>query len=485
MEYSPCCARLASSRLDGVLRNALFPRGGTVEEQLDIFKAEDPTEPGEASPAWTVSKFNEQVKSLLKSFGTFRIQGFVSGFDRSYARQGHVYFDLQEREDETEILAQVRMILWRGKRNSLLHAIKELGPSLDGQEVFFRVRPDYYVPGGSLSLIVEDIDLEASLGAQKLDRDRVLRKLREEGLLEKNSLLDLPELPLKIGLITSLESAAWHDFLKEIEQSGLAFRIRARDARVQGEGAEPGIVAAIEAFGREEDPVDVLVLIRGGGSRGDLAAFDREGVARAIAHSPLPVLSGIGHEIDRSIADEVAHRSLKTPTAVAAFLVDRVEHVLRGVEEKGARIVEAARFRLLRESEQLTRLSLSLRSSSQKAVHLPRIALSRNAARLRRLCRPGGQRAHREALNLLAARLKRSASRSIRALLLDQENLEGRLNLLDPKQILQRGFSMSYDESGRLLRSAGEIDPGSSMTTRLADGSLLSEIRETRKEGDS
>ncbi|MCB1163670.1 exodeoxyribonuclease VII large subunit, partial [bacterium] len=166
-------------------QRGLFDDGADTPAPAPARPAPEPPPPPEPAPALTVSAFNERVGSFLKGLfpGRFRIQGFVSGFDRSWARGSHVYFDLLEKDpaDESSVLSQASMVLWRGARGRLTRALAELGQSLDDQQVFFEVSLNYYVPRGRLSLVVEDLDLEASLGAQRLDRERLLRLLAAEG----------------------------------------------------------------------------------------------------------------------------------------------------------------------------------------------------------------------------------------------------------------------------------------------------------------
>ncbi len=178
--------------------------------------------------------------------------------------------------------------------------------------------------------------------------------------------------PMRLGLVTSIGSAAWHDFCNELERSGFGFDVSAIDARVQGDEAEEMVAAAIRSLGRRG--VDLIVVIRGGGSRNDLAAFDAEGIARAIATSPIPVFTGIGHEIDRSVADEVAGRAWKTPTACAGAIVDMV--VLRRAPENAW--VDIVRLSTAR----LDGAGVSLMSTAQRVARQTHVAVSRSDERL-------------------------------------------------------------------------------------------------------
>lgn len=481
-----------------------------LSDQPDLFSPKAPEHGASEPSAWTVSEFNERVKSLVKgAFGSFRIQGFVSGFARSFARGGHVYFELQEREsaEDAQASAVVTLILWRGLRNKLESALRELGGDLDDMQVYFQVKPDLYVKSGRLSLIIEDIDVEASLGAQKLDRERLLRKLAAEGLLEKNRLLDLPLAPLRIGLVTSQESAAYHDFIQELKLYGLAFSVLAVDARVQGTEAETTVPAALATLGRRVAELDVLVLIRGGGSRSDLAAFDSESIARAIASSPLPLLTGIGHEIDRSVADEVAQRSFKTPTAVAQFLAERVEGFLEDVTERGReirRIAESVireervgldtrghRFQRLVERglaglrEGLLRRNVLLPRLSRSALDRATLTLSARKDRIapRRIL--GDLNRHVRELTDRQQALERGANRCMNDARRGVTHREEQVKLLDPARVLARGFTITYGPKGNALRSAKGLKPGTILNTRLAEGRVESETRKTKIEDEA
>jgi len=479
-----------------------------LSDQHDLFSAPEARQEAREISAWSVSEFNERVKALVKgAFGSFRIQGFVSGFARSAARGGHIYFELQEREnaEDAQASAVVNMILWRGARSKLEGAIRELGGDLDDQQVYFQVSPDLYVKSGRLSLIIEDIDVEASLGAQKLDRERLLRKLAAEGLLERNRALPLPLVPLRIGLVTSFESAAYHDFTQELGLYGLAFRILAVDARMQGAESEITVPVALAALGRRSGELDAVALIRGGGSRSDLAAFDSEPIARAIAACPLPVLTGIGHEIDRSVADEVGHRSFKTPTAVAQFLGERVDEFLEGLLERGRKIRQESEAILRQESTRMDtrahrfqrladrRLARARQSLSRRRAVLPSLLRGALEREQRRMSERERRIAPRRILSDLSRRAtglgdrRRSLKRATeRRLLRDSQALDHRderLKLLDPRRVLARGFSITYGPDGRALRRAKGLRPGETLLTRLAEGRVESETRKIETEG--
>ena len=171
-----------------------------------------------------------------------------------------------------------------------------------------------------------DVDPRFTLGELSQARDQVVRRLVASGLFDANRRHRLASAPLRVGVVTSVGTAAWHDFRDELDRSGFGFQLRVCDTRVQGEWAVGMVAASIRTLGRRGD-VDCVVVIRGGGARNELATFDAEPIALAIATCPVPVLTGLGHEVDRSVADEVAHTALKTPTACAGHLIDAVHDV--------------------------------------------------------------------------------------------------------------------------------------------------------------
>ena len=211
----------------------------------------------------------------------------------------------------------------------------------DGTEVRIRGRLDWYAPRGQLQLRMTAIDPAYTLGQLELLRAQLLQRLEAEGLLRANAAHPLPLVPLRVGVVTSSGSAAEADFVDELRRSGFAFDVRRVDARVQGPDAAYDIVSGIERA--VADGAEVIALVRGGGARTDLAAFDDERIARAIATCPVPVLTGIGHEVDRSVADDVAHTAHKTPTACAHALVLRVRAFVDAIDGRWLAIATLAR----------------------------------------------------------------------------------------------------------------------------------------------
>ncbi|HSL57516.1 MAG TPA: exodeoxyribonuclease VII large subunit, partial [Acidimicrobiales bacterium] len=237
----------------------------------------------------------------------------------------HLYFTLVEPGELGDgPAASIPVALFRGARAGVEHVLRKAGglALADGLAVRIRGEVILYAPRSQVQLRMTAIDPGHTLGQLAIDRDRLLRALAAEGLVGRNATVALAAVPLRVALITSAGSAAAHDTVEELAASGLGFQVTLIDTRVQGPEAVGSVVAALAHAARLD--VDVVAVVRGGGSRTDLVAFDAEPVARAIAGCAHPVLTGSGHEIDTRVADAVAHRALKTPPAVAGYLVHRV-----------------------------------------------------------------------------------------------------------------------------------------------------------------
>jgi exodeoxyribonuclease VII large subunit len=429
------------------------------------------------SDTWTVPELSVHVGRLL--VGAFPDDVWVEGQIRNLNRSanGHVYFQLTEPTPAGQQPGtQLAVTLLAPERTLVNAQIKRAGGGVrmeDGIEVRIQGRIRWYGPRGTLQLRMHGIDPDYTLGRLQADKDRTLATLAAEGLVDRNGRLPMPRVPLRIGLITSMGTAAHADVLAELTSSGIGFVVRAVDARTQGGGAAVAIAGALHVLGR--DGVELILLVRGGGARTDLAPFDAEVMARAIAASPVPVLTGIGHEIDRSIADEVAHTAHKTPTAAAAAVVDQVRRFLAEVDDRAGSI--------------------------QRAVHRSlRVATSRLDERTARVARSGGRALDRQALVLdqVGARSRRSANRTFdaaearlttsvrtvgdrarRATAVAGRDLEGiaaRVRAHDPQLALARGWSITTTAAGRLVRTSADAPPGTTLVTRVADGSLHSTV---------
>ena len=421
----------------------------------------------------------------------------------SRARSGHVYFDLVERSEHAEPgappVASLSVVLFQGDKERVNETIKRHGNAIrmaDGLSVRIQGMLDFYPRRGQLQLRMTAIDPAHTLGALAADRDALLRVLAAEGALRRNAGAALAPVPLRVGMVTSVGSAAHADMLQVLTNSGFAFQVLEVDTPVQGVDAPEAVAAAIKAAAGAG--ADVVVLARGGGSRTDLVAFDHESVARAITGCERPVFTGIGHETDRSVADETAHTACSTPTAAARAVVQRVEGWLerlddtgRAIEVRGRRALAAAEHRTGRVAADTARgarsaarrAELHLDAAAQRLVHTGRAATGRAGRRVAavtyRLDRAGPtvERRASNRLDRASARLSVAGRHEIRHAQRHLDAVATRVRALDPALILRRGWSMTRRDDGTLVRSVQDVSPGDGITTHLSDGTLDSTIR--------
>jgi exodeoxyribonuclease VII large subunit len=423
---------------------------------------------------YTVSDLARGIQDALDSFGgEVWVEGELHGLKRS--ERGHVWFDLVEVGTlGGPPVAQIPVVLFDRHRQGVNALLRRTGGvrMTDGMAIRIRASLDFYPPQGRVQLVMTGIDPDYTLGKLLAERDRVLRTLQEEGLLGRNALLVAPPVPLRVGLVTASGSAAYADFVHELERSGFAFRVVHHDARVQGRDAEGSIALALAALDRHD--LDVIALVRGGGARTDLAGFDGERVARAIAALGVPVHTGIGHETDRSIADEMAHTAHKTPTACAAALVRAVDDFLDGLRARAATISHASRRGLDREAARLGEHADRASRAGSRVLDAEHQRLTRRA---RRVTASTGAMLDRHAAGL-AETVDEIDRRSRNALERVERQLvghEAHARALDPARLLARGWSITRTADGRAA-TATDLAVGAELVTHLADGQVRSTV---------
>jgi len=413
--------------------------------------------------------------------------------------RGHLYFELIEKGEHDSIVGKLDAVIWNADFQRVKRMLAATGQRLaDGVQIRCRGNLDFYGAGGRLQLTIREVDPAFTLGLLELRRRETLAALEAAGLMARNRALALPELPLALALITSEGSAAYHDFLSGLRESGYGFRVLFVHAAVQGRDSEREVVSALRALAAlAATRIDCAIVIRGGGSKTDLAAFDSRAIAEAIALAPFPVLTGLGHEIDRSIADLVAHTALKTPTKVAEFLVERVTRLDLAVEELRRALRREALAPLARAREAL--------GKAERGVSLARLRLAgagahveehaRTLARLGRSALRAAVRRSEQLRSRLAVAAPRGAGRAelerrrraervcgaarghLRAARATLQGMERLAAQLDPQRTLERGFSITRDAGGRLLRHPAEVADGALLISRLAGGLLRSRVQ--------
>ena len=404
--------------------------------QYELFSTDDAPE-----KPLSVFELTAQIKDLLEgTFGAVCVTGEISDFARP--QSGHCYLTLKDDR------AQLRAVLWRTAAARVRFDLH------DGLMVVCRGHLDLYAPRGSYQLIVERIE-PSGMGALELAFRQLRDKLAREGLFAAERKRPLPRFPRRIGVVTSPTGAAVRDFLQVLGRRWRGADVLLVPVRVQGAGAAAEIAAAIEMLNRMREPVDCLVVTRGGGSLEDLWAFNEEVLVRAIYASAIPVVSAVGHEIDVTLADLVADVRALTPSEAAERVVpaaDEVAQVLRQYQDRlGALLrtrVATARARL----ETLARR----RPLRQPYQHI-------------------GDLARR--LDELETRAAQAVRRAMQAARQQTGNLAARLESLSPLAVLGRGYSLTQRTAdGRIVRDASDLSPGDEIATRFAHGQALSRV---------
>ncbi len=403
---------------------------------------------------YTVTEFNSEVNTLLGNFQAV-IQGEISGY--KVIKEKFVSFDLK---DGSSVLPCF-LGLWQ------LNVQVE-----DGMEVKIGGRPGLYVPSGRYTFRVNWIE-PVGAGALKRAFELTRAKLEKEGLFDPKFKKPLPRFPQTLGLITSTDAAAYTDVLKILNNRWGGLEIRVNSVLVQGAESPGQIVRALEYFNQHE-PVDVIILTRGGGSLEDLQAFNSEAVCRAVFASKIPVICGVGHERDISLAELVADRRASTPTNAAQLAVpDRAEilaelsHFIFRLESDTLSSLANRRAAINNHLDRLNSIILGNINLYQETKHRLYLAFQRFNQRLTDYGKE--LRSLNQAFSTSWRSIFEAASHNLsaRAVLLES---------LNPMRVLGRGYSVTYGPDGKILRSAGKVQEGQFLKTRLTDGEVVSKV---------
>jgi exodeoxyribonuclease VII large subunit len=435
---------------------------------------------------YTVSRLNREVRLLLeRGFGILWLEGEISNLARPSS--GHWYFSLKDAG------AQVRCAMFR-QRNMLCTVATR-----DGQKVLVRARIGLYEPRGEYQLIIDHLE-DAGLGALKRQFEELTARLAAEGLFAADRKRALPKLPKRIGIITSPTGAAVRDVLHVLARRFPAIRVLIYPVPVQGAKAAADIIAALTVAARRAE-CDVLILARGGGSLEDLWAFNDEALARAIVASPIPVITGIGHEVDFTIADFAADVRAPTPSAAAELVVPDAQEWLESVARLNARLQRGMRRRIAEHRQRLHWLSgraalvspgARLREQAQRLDELEqsltralRRQLLERRERLRwlsgraALVSPAARLAQQaQRLGSLQQRLERACLAAQRRARERLKPLVRTLNAVSPLATLERGYAI-VSIGGVILRDAATVEPGTLIEARLATGRLRARVEGT------
>ncbi|TWT99766.1 Exodeoxyribonuclease 7 large subunit [Botrimarina colliarenosi] len=396
------------------------------------------TRPNASHEPLSVAALTVGIKETLESgFPDVWVAGEVSNFSRPSS--GHCYFTLKDDA------AQIRAVMWRGSAARLRFDLH------DGLELVCHGSVDVYAPRGSYQLVVNEAQ-PRGVGALELQLQKLREKLAAEGLFDRARKRPLPAFPRRIAFVTSPTGAAIRDFLQVLSRRWRGVDVLVIPARVQGEGAAVEIAAGIRAANRLRPALDALVVGRGGGSLEDLWCFNEEAVVRAIAASEIPVISAVGHEIDVTLSDLVADVRALTPSEAAERVAPSGDEITQRLQTLSGRLHGAARRRVALGHERVARAARS------RPFARPHAMLQDTARRLDDLDRAANRAVGRQ--------VERGRARL--------GAIAGKLDSLSPLGVLHRGYSLTTDQQGKLVRSASEVSVGDRLTTRLARGEVVS-----------
>lgn len=429
--------------------------------------------PAGATRVWAVADLCQAVADALDArFNPVSVRGEISGFAR--AASGHCYFTLKD------MSGQIRCAMFKRAAGLLDFAVR------DGDLVEVRGRLGVYAQRGDLQLVVESMR-QAGAGALFEEFLRLKAKLQDEGLFDAGRKRALPLMPRVIGLVTSRGAAALHDVVTALQRRVPHIALVLAPAPVQGAGAPALLVQALESLyalsagqksddgpaGASASPAtgpEVILLVRGGGSIEDLRAFNDEVLARAIARSPVPVVCGVGHETDFTIADFVADLRAPTPTAAAELVATAREVWLDALGRMHERLQDAVTGRLDREAQRVDAAAARLGRPSGLAT-VQRVGLVSLGRRQRLATRAVLARQQQELMQL-QTRLMAGRQRCVERLQLRLERSRLRLGLLDPALVLQRGYAWITDAHGHTVTRADQVRPGQALVATLAHGAI-------------
>lgn len=439
----------------------------------------------------SVSELTANVRRLLEErIGTVWVRGEISNLRAQSS--GHAYFTLKDPE------AQLSCVLFRGA------AVRERTLLDNGAQVFAHGEITVYEPRGQYQLVVRELEFQGA-GALQLAFEKLKRQLEAQGYFSPERKRRLRRIPDRIGLVTSPAGAAIRDVLHVIQRRQPGLEIVLAPCRVQGDGSAQEIAGAIDELNRwsgrqpQGRGLDLILVTRGGGSLEDLWAFNELAVAEAIYRSALPVVSAIGHETDFTICDFVADLRAATPSAAAEILTEgahasrmilhnarrklsravalRINGALAGFESARGRLIRCRPTRLLQERMQyLDETRERIERATRNGFARGRLRFSQLNSRFARVQPLNAVRRARESLANAADILRRAAQSRLRELKAEHRSAADQLRLLSPEQTISRGYSITTDGAGRIIRTTKEVQIGASIQTRTSEGTLTSRV---------
>ena len=438
---------------------------------------------------WTVGDLIGAARtSLEREYTDVWVEGEVSNFRP--ADSGHLYFTLKDGD------AQLRVVMFRTQARLL-----RFRPE-NGMQVVARGRITIYEARGELQLMAEYLEPKGA-GALQVAFEQLKARLAAEGLFDASRKKPIPLLPRHIGIVTSARGAAIQDILNVLRRRHEDVHVLIFPAQVQGEAAASEVSAGVRYFNRAAN-VDVIIVARGGGSIEDLAAFNDEGLARAIAASKLPVISAVGHETDFTIADFVADLRAPTPSAAAELVIESKHQIEERVMGLRQRLARATRYRLLlarqtldrwarhaafarisdalaRRQQRVDELVYRLAAAQLRVLEQYRRRLDVAAARVRYFDLRRRLATMRQALSARTRELEAASRRLLLTCRAHWDRASARLEQLSPLRVLDRGYALVFDASGKLVKDVAQVQAGDRISARLARGLLTARVEDKKE----
>lgn len=397
--------------------------------------------------------------------------------------RGNCYMELvQKAEDTRTPMARASAKCWRTYWILVQSSFERVtGRQLcPGMKVMMRVHADFHEAYG-FSWIVTDINPEYTLGDIARRRREIIAQLKEEGVFDLQKELIIPLFAQRVAVISSDNAAGYDDFCNQLQnnEKGLAFSVKLYPAVMQGESTEDSVIEALDRIYKDEDKFDVVVIIRGGGATSDLSGFDTLSLAENVANFPLPIIVGIGHNRDESVLDLVANMSVKTPTAAAAFLIDRLAAVAARVDAAATSLSKYVTNRIEQEKSRIKYLSTVLPSLYAAVKSRENMRISRMSDSLYVAVRQivASEKAR---LDLMPQRLSGAWRQAVTGELHRLQMLEQRVAASDPKRMLARGYTLTLHD-GRAVTDLSSLKKGDMLTTLFAGGEVVSEVNKISK----
>lgn len=428
------------------------------------------------SKPYTLFELNNIVRKSIEL--TLRDEYWVEA-EISEVREnnGHCYMELVQKDERGNTpVARASAKCWRSVWQTIRPKFERITNMRlhSGMKVLLLVYPQFHEAYG-FSWIVDDIDPTYTLGDMARRRQEIIKTLKEEGVFDLNRQIPLATFAQRIAVISSKTAAGYGDFCHQLEDNryGFRFSITLFPAIMQGEGIEQSVISQLNEIYDRIDQYDCVVIIRGGGASSDLSGFDSLALAENIANFPLPVITGIGHDRDETVADMVAHTRVKTPTAAAAMLIDNLRRIADHISDMQQRISSIVLMTLQTEHQRLSRLSQIIPAlfsvvSVRQTARVDNLA-QRLAAAARNLIAD-----KRSRLGILSSRLGPSATGIAAKETHRLEMLAQRASAVDPQLMLSRGYSITMTPDGKVVKDAATLAEGTEITTRLSKGEVKS-----------